>query len=165
MTLRLILTRHAKSSWDDPLQEDHDRVLNERGRTAAPAIGAWLQKQGYLPDEVLCSTATRTRETLDRLGLPQAETEYVERLYHASSDTMMDVLKRATGRTVMMIGHNPGIADLATRLLSNTPAHPQFTRYPTCATLVAEFPENEWRAGRFHTARAIDFIVPRDLTD
>lgn len=165
MTLRLILTRHAKSSWDDPLQEDHDRVLNERGRQAAPAIGAWLQEHGYLPDEVFCSTAARTRETLTRLGLPEVETDFVRRLYHASSDTMMDVLKSATGETVLMIGHNPGIADFAERLVAHAPAHPQFTRYPTCATLVAEFPENEWRAVRFHTARAIDFIVPRDLID
>lgn len=165
MTLRLILTRHAKSSWDDPLQEDHDRILNERGRLAAPAIGKWLKEHGYLPDEVLCSTAARTRETLDRLALPTVETDYFRRLYHASSDTMMDVLRGATGKTVLMIGHNPGIADFAERLVMTAPNHPQFRRYPTCATLVAEFPENEWRAVRFHTARAVDFVIPRDLID
>ncbi|MCP4818173.1 MAG: histidine phosphatase family protein, partial [Shimia sp.] len=55
MTLKLILMRHAKSSWDDPLQSDHERSLNRRGRASAPAIGKWLSENGFHPDELLCS--------------------------------------------------------------------------------------------------------------
>ena len=60
---RLILTRHAKSAWDDPALDDHDRPLNGRGRRAARELGDWLASRGYLPEEVLCSSALRTRET------------------------------------------------------------------------------------------------------
>ena len=65
MTLQLILMRHAKSSWDDPAAADFDRPLNGRGRRSAKALGHWLRQRGWLPDRVLCSSARRTRETLD----------------------------------------------------------------------------------------------------
>ena len=76
---RLILTRHAKSSWDDPLTPDHDRPLNDRGKAAAADLGQWLASRGYIPDEVLCSDALRTRmlpfaravnAALDACGFP-----------------------------------------------------------------------------------------------
>ena len=63
MTLRLILTRHAKSSWASPTMDDHARPLNRRGESSAKAIGAWLAAQGYVPELALVSSATRTRET------------------------------------------------------------------------------------------------------
>jgi phosphohistidine phosphatase len=63
MTLRLILSRHAKSGWDDPDLSDHDRPLNARGRGDAPKVGAWLRAKGYLPDAALVSSARRTQET------------------------------------------------------------------------------------------------------
>jgi phosphohistidine phosphatase len=63
MTRTLILIRHAKSDWEHPALDDHDRPLNARGQRSAPRIGAWLAAQGLAPDAVLCSTARRTRET------------------------------------------------------------------------------------------------------
>lgn len=63
MTKTFILIRHAKSDWDDPLLDDHDRPLNPRGHPSAPRIGKWLSAQGVIPDTVLCSSALRTRET------------------------------------------------------------------------------------------------------
>ena len=65
---RLILVRHAKSDWSLGMA-DHDRPLNVRGRASAAAIGRWLREKNLRPDQVLCSTATRTRETLDLLDL------------------------------------------------------------------------------------------------
>ena len=87
----LYLLRHAKSSWDDPLQSDHARPLNKHGRAAAPLIATWLASRGHVPDTVLCSSAARTRETVDRMrpalpGLPEPMVE--EELYHASPDAM-----------------------------------------------------------------------------
>ena len=161
--MRLILMRHAKSDWGFDLS-DHDRPLNKRGRRAAPAIGTWLQQQGYLPDEVLCSTATRTRETLDLLGTP-APTRFERALYHAGLDTMLELLKSARGHSVMMLGHNPGIAGFANTLLKAPPTHPRFDAYPTCATLVAQFDIDDWTDLHPGTGRALAFIVPRDLTD
>ena len=63
MTLTLILTRHAKSDWDDPTLDDHDRPLNKRGRAASLALGRWMADAGWKPDEALVSTAARTAET------------------------------------------------------------------------------------------------------
>ena len=65
---RLILTRHAKSSWDDPLTPDHDRPLNERGKAAAADLGQWLASRDYIPGEVLCSDALRTRKTFSGIA-------------------------------------------------------------------------------------------------
>ena len=82
----IFLLRHAKSSWDDDSLSDHDRPLSERGRAAAPRMGAYMRGAGYLPDLVLCSTSMRTRQTLDavisELGVEPA-TEFQEELYLA----------------------------------------------------------------------------------
>ena len=138
MVQRLILMRHAKSSWQDPFAEDHARKLNPRGIRSARALGDWLRAKGHLPDEVLCSDARRTQETYAGLELATPVT-FLPGLYHASADQMMDALQRATGGTVLMIGHNPGIADFAARLLDKAPDHPRFHDYPTGATLIADF--------------------------
>lgn len=122
---RLILTRHAKSSWDDPLTPDHDRPLNERGKAAAADLGQWLASRGYIPDEVLCSDALRTRKTWSGIAPALPGTPVLElkpALYHAGPDVMLAVLRHATGNTVMMIGHNPGIAEFAARLVAQAPA-------------------------------------------
>jgi len=163
MTLRLILMRHAKSSWDHPGLSDHDRPLNGRGKRAARAIGDWLRKCDYIPDQTLSSTAQRTRETNALLGLDTVA-QFTPRLYHAEPQTMLDVLKGAAGQSVLMIGHNPGIAWLAEGLVSSPPAHPRFHDYPTGATLVAEFSGDTWNAISPGTATVLDFITPRELT-
>lgn len=165
MTLRLILTRHAKSSWDDPLLPDHDRPLNARGQRAAADLGQWLASRGYLPGEVLCSDALRTRETWEGIApaLPAApEVALKPALYHAGADVMLAVLRHATADCVMMVGHNPGIADFAQRIVARAPASADFARYPTGATLVADFSAATWAEVKFGTGAVVDFIVPRE---
>lgn len=166
MTLRLILTRHAKSGWDDPGLSDHDRPLNPRGRGDAPKIGAWLRAKGYLPDAALVSSARRTQETWERLSpeLGRAVPMTVlPTLYHAEAEVILDQLRAQSAPRVMLIGHNPGIGDCAQRIVATPPAHPRFADYPTCATLVAEFPGDDWAAIDWWSGRVVDFIVPRDL--
>ena len=166
MTLRLILTRHAKSSWDDPNSPDHDRPLNGRGKAAAADLGAWLDSRGYIPGEVLCSDALRTQETWAAVG-PALSTGPVlvlkPALYAASPDVMLAVLRGATAQTVMMIGHNPGIGEFASRLVAHKPLSPDFARYPTGATLVAGFDANDWSSVGYGAASVLDFIVPKEL--
>lgn len=161
---RLILTRHAKSSWDDPAMDDHDRPLNLRGRRAALELGEWLHSRGYEPDEVLCSTAERTRETWARAAAAPLEVtprvDYVGALYHAAPEAMLHVLRRATGDCVMMIGHNPGIAAFAAMLPARAPVDPDFRRYPTTATLVVDFQIDDWAAARPGAGSVLDFFVP-----
>lgn len=166
MTKRLILTRHAKSSWDNPLVADHDRPLNGRGRRAAGDLGEWLASRGYLPAEVLCSDAARTRETWERIAevLPNGTLLVLEpALYHASPDVMLAVLRRAHADTVMMIGHNPGIAEFAERIVAQVPGHAAYRHYPTGATLVASFEIDTWQDVGFGQGAVRDFVVPREL--
>lgn len=163
---RLILTRHAKSSWDDPLTPDHDRPLNERGKAAAADLGQWLASRGYVPDLVLCSDALRTRKTFSGIApaLPGApELELKPALYHAGADVMLAVLRHAKGDVVMMIGHNPGIADFAAKLVAKAPTNPEFMRYPTGATLVADFAVDDWKDVTFGSGTVDDFIIPREI--
>lgn len=166
MTRRLILTRHAKSSWDDPLMSDHDRPLNARGRGAAAELGGWLTSRGYLPEEVLCSDAVRTRETWEGIApaFPAPPQPLLKpTLYHAGPDVMLAVLRHAKAETVMMIGHNPGIAEFAARIVAAAPQHPGFARYPTGATLVVSFEIGAWADIGFGSGAVRDFIVPREI--
>jgi phosphohistidine phosphatase len=162
MTKTLILMRHAKSSWDDPLLSDHNRVLNERGRRSATALGDWLREQSLLPDEAWVSSAARTVETFERLAIPCPH-HVTETLYHAGPEQMMSVLQRATGDIVLMVGHNPGIAELADRLVKHPPEHARFDDYPTGATLVATFDIQNWKDARWSSADALHFVIPREL--
>lgn len=166
MTRRLILIRHAKSSWDNPGQKDHDRPLNPRGQKAALAIGQWLVAQGYVPDTVLSSSARRTLETwqglTDSLG-NDAELRVTPALFHPSPSQMLSVLKKATGACVLMLSHNPGIARFAADLLAPQTVPATMGRYPTCATAVIDFDLENWTDLRLGTGELTDFITPRDL--
>ncbi|MEX0300937.1 MAG: histidine phosphatase family protein [Leisingera sp.] len=162
MTCTLILTRHAKSAWDTNVPSDHARPLNKRGRRSAPAISAWLRECGYLPDQVISSSSQRTRETWELMGL-EAPAAFTERLYHANSDMMFKVLSEAEHPSVMLIGHNPGIAAFAHSIVSSPPDHSRFDDYPTGATLVAEFDISSWRDLAWSSGKPVDFAVPREL--
>lgn len=160
---RLILMRHAKSDWSSG-GADHDRPLNARGRTSAEALGDWLRTQALVPDEVLCSTATRTGETLHRLGLPEGiDTRFTRDLYLAAHTDILRALQQATGDCVLVVGHNPGISIVAAHIVGAAPDHPRFDDYPTGATLVADFDITDWQDAGWGQANARHFVVPRDL--
>jgi phosphohistidine phosphatase len=167
MTLRLILTRHAKSSWDDPLADDHARVLNARGIRAAGAIGRWMAVKKYLPDLVLCSTAERTRETWGLIADASAhvaEARFDKGFYLASPDAMLNALRDVTGvQTVMIVAHNPGIGLAAAGLASAPPLHPQSDRYPSGATMVLDFDVSDWKDITWGSGVVVDFVVPKEL--
>ncbi len=162
--LRLILMRHAKSDWSLGGQSDHDRPLNKRGRASAAALGDWLRQKDLSPEEVMCSSAKRTTETLSGLRLsPDPQTEFVGRLYHAAPRTMLEILNGATSSCVLMVGHNPGICDMAHRLLSVAPDHARFADYPTGSTLVCDFEATDWMSVDWHQGQCVDFVVAREL--
>ena len=161
---RLILTRHAKSSWDDPLIEDRDRPLNARGRRAAVELGDFLASRGLEPEEVLCSDTQRTRETWERLAGAVIETRpeirCLDALYHASPDTMLEVLRSANASSVMMLGHNPGIAEFARQLPAHPIHDPEFRRFPTGATLIIDFAIEDWSELVPGQGSTLDFFTP-----
>src|SRR5210317_1055809 len=98
---RLILMRHAKSDWSHAGMTDHDRPLNNRGIASAAALGNWLRDKGYLPDQVLSSSAERTGQTLLGLKLhPTPDTHFARALYHADAQEMLAQLRAASGQCV-----------------------------------------------------------------
>jgi phosphohistidine phosphatase len=155
--------RHAKSSWDDPGLDDHERPLNRRGRLSAQAMGDWLRRHDHLPEACICSTALRTRETFSGLAL-DCPVAFEPALYHATPHDLLEVLRGAKAHRILLIGHNPGIAEFAARLLRRPPGHPRFEDYPTCATLVADFAIDSWPSVTWSTGRVRDFAIPRELT-
>lgn len=168
---KVILLRHAKSSWDDPELPDHDRPLNERGRKAGKVIGTWLKERKHRPDAVLCSSAERARQTLKRLGKtlgPLPEPSVERGLYHAAPARLRDRLRKldeACG-TVLLIGHQPGLGSLS-RKLSNGDVRPRcsraFEHFPTAAAAVLEFDIDRWDELAYGGGRFVDFAVPREL--
>ncbi|MEM8577991.1 MAG: histidine phosphatase family protein [Pseudomonadota bacterium] len=149
--------RHAKSSWDDPFLDDQARPLNARGQRSAAAMGRWLRARGHVPGIAVSSNSTRTYETFERLGL-DVPVRLTQALYHARAEGMMDVLVAEKATSVLMLGHNPGIADFAARLVQAPPDHPRFDDFPTCATLVLDIETPGWGAGR-----VLDFAIPREV--
>ena len=113
----LLLMRHAKSSWDNPAQTDHERPLNNRGERSAPIMGQWLKAEGLTPDLIVCSDARRTRQTADLVAPAcgySGEIMVSEALYLASVSAWRTVLRSLPdgSRTVLCIGHNPGLEEL-----------------------------------------------------
>lgn len=158
----LLLMRHAKSSWAEPGRDDHSRPLNGRGRRGAEALGNWIRAQDLIPDEVLCSDAARTQETWRRLDLG-GEATLDGALYHSGSEVLMDRLRGATGNCVLLVAHNPGIADFASRLTEDRPDHPRFAQYPTGATSVLEFDIPSWADLDWGRGKLNSFVIPADL--
>ncbi len=166
MTKTLILMRHAKSGWDDPTLDDHDRPLNDRGRRSADAVGVWMADKGYLPNRVMSSTATRTRETWAHIAphVPEpAAVDWIDGLYLASSMRILRHLQQAEGETVLLLGHNDGIGEAAQLLVRQAPLHPKFLQYPTAATTVMRFEIETWDDANWGAGTVRDFVVPRDL--
>lgn len=164
---RLILIRHAKSSWSSGASSDKARPLNDRGRAAATKVGAWLNAQGHIPDEVLSSNATRCAETWD--GISQIlgsaiPVRFEGGLYLAGASDMLAALHTASGDTVAILGHMPGIGAFAHDLRRDPPpAHASFQKYPTAAVTVLEFKADSWAEVQMGTGKFIDYVVPREL--
>lgn len=175
---QLLLLRHAKSSWGNKALPDQDRPLNPRGRRSALLMRGAMRDLGLAPDMVLLSPSRRTRETLEALE-PWDDApliEPVERLYLASAPQLLEVLHDVpeTVRSVMLIGHNPGMHELALLL-----AGPRGTEGRKAGTdraiehLVAGYPTGAlaefgiagpwWQLGT-GGGQLIRFLRPRDLS-
>ncbi|MBA2127687.1 histidine phosphatase family protein [Hyphomicrobium methylovorum] len=167
--LSLALLRHAKSTWDNADLDDFDRPLNDRGRSAAPLMGEVLKSREFTPEVILCSSAKRTRETLDlsNLGKSAANVVYDDQLYLTDTATLLSRLRSvdAENKVVLMIGHNPGLHGLA-RMLAGTGDAKSISRledkFPTAALALFRFPHSSWREIAPATGHLEAFITPRD---
>ena len=163
---RLYLLRHAKSSWKDTSLPDHDRPLAGRGRRAAKAIARHLREQGIEPELVLCSSARRARETLERIepALGSAAVRVEDDLYGAGASALLERLRGVSDsvESVMLIGHNPALQDLALDLARpSSTADDLAAKYPTAALATLEL--SAWNELEHGTAELTAFVRPRDL--
>jgi phosphohistidine phosphatase len=148
----LLLLRHAKSSWDEPALDDHDRPLSPRGVRAARWIASHLRERQLRPELVLSSSARRARQTLDAVQsvLDDAvDVQVDDELYGASADALVERLRiiDASIASVMVIGHNPGLEDLAVDLAGDgdpTALKQLHTKFPTAALAVLDLDQSEW---------------------
>ena len=176
---KLVLLRHAKSAWPD--LPDHERPLAGRGRRDAPVMGRWLRAAGHVPDQVLCSTARRTRETwqLAQPGLGAAPpVSFEDQVYEASAAQLLDLARRAppAAKTLLIVGHDPGIPGW--RSWWPEPPRPRQWRGERRRATgrrrphEGKVPHRRDRGPRTHraldqlgpgTARLTAFVTPRDL--
>lgn len=165
---RLLLLRHAKSSWDDALLDDHERPLAPRGHRAAEQVCGWLLQQDISPDLILCSSARRTRETLGAL-MPAIRSEASIRiedgLYGAARDELLARVRavREPASSLLLIGHNPGMQEAAALLAADEPAGAEIGRsFPAGALAVFET-TNGWGDLGAESVDVAAFVKPRDL--
>jgi phosphohistidine phosphatase len=157
----IYLLRHAKSSWDDPALDDHDRPLAARGRRATELLRDHLRREGIRPALVLCSSARRTRETLERVKLV-GEHEIEPELYGATKSEIVDRLKQLPEEvdSVMVVGHNPAMHEVALELSGG--AEPVQYKFPTGSLASLAF-EGEWSELGPGRAELIALVRPKDL--
>ena len=155
--------------------EDFDRPLNARGRAAAPRMGAYMKSKRYEPELVLCSSAVRTRETLDLVMpyfSPAPKVRALKTLYLAEWSAILKTLHDVPKGTqsVLVVGHNPGIERLAVALALNPSgaaergrAESLAEKYPTAALAVFDFDGNDWTSVKPGQGRLLDYVRPKDL--
>lgn len=172
---QLLLLRHAKSSWDDPKMSDHARPLNARGWKSAEIMRRAMRDLGLAPDIVLVSSALRTLQTLESLEPwdDQPLVEPMDQLYLANAAQLLAILRQVsnTARSVLLIGHNPGLHDLALLLAGPTALSAQNQRarrlaegYPTGA--LTEFSiAGPWSTLDAGGGQLLRFLTPRDLPE
>ncbi len=173
--LRLYLLRHAKSDWGNKNLDDFDRPLSHRGITAAPRMGEYMRTRNYVPRLVKCSSAQRTRETLNHimpLFEPIPKVHYSRSLYLAEPKALLDDIRQTpdVSSTLLLVGHNPGIGALALALTALPKDRQEEIRkerlsekFPTACLAVLDFDVNEWRAVKPLSAHLVDYMCPKDL--
>ncbi len=161
----LILMRHAKSDWSDASRADHDRPLNKRGRRDAGRMADWLQSIQRVPALVLCSTATRTRETLDLMLAvwdDAPDVIHCENLYLADADEIFAEI-RTLGTdepSIMALAHNPGMTYAASMMAD------QSVEMPTAAIAIYDLSIESWASLHEDAERRLAFYMrPKALPE
>ena len=167
---RLMLLRHAKTERPEGGQRDRDRNLTKRGRADAPAIGAYMARHGLVPEVALVSPAKRAQETWELVAEtfakpPPLVTE--DRIYNASTETLIEVVGETHGaHGVLVIGHNPGLHDVAVRLsvTGDVEARERLAEgLPTAGLVVIDLAFDDWARLPRHAGRLAHFVTPKSI--
>jgi phosphohistidine phosphatase len=171
---RLMLLRHAKTETDAPSGKDHDRRLDDRGRADAADVGAWMARHRHVPDLVLVSTAVRARQTWDIVcggmkAVPQPLVADLPELYGAGPSQLLQIIHAIDAedpRRLLVIGHNPGLHELALALIGSGGAAGRKAlaeNLPTSGMTVIDFPVQDWNDVSFRGGRLELFVSPKLL--
>lgn len=171
--MRLMLLRHAKSEKAEGGMSDHARRLNARGKADAPVIGAYMARHALIPDLALVSTAERARQTWERVAGALAaapRVTYEERLYNAGAEAIIALVKgmAPTVRTLLVVGHNPGLHEAARRLIASGDVETRERlneALPTSGLAVIDFAGKDWRKLHPRGGRLERFVSPRSLAE
>lgn len=159
----VLLMRHAKSSWDNAFLSDFERPLNKRGRGDAPRMGTLLRAEGLTPALIIASRAVRATQTAEEVAYAsgyEGELQFSRDLYHADAETIVTALQSVDDdvESVMVVAHNPGMADLAAGWSS------EVDRMPTAAVAHFELPVERWAdVTEYGLATLVNLWFPRDL--
>ncbi len=165
---RLMLLRHAKTERAEPGEPDRERRLTKRGRADAPVTGAYMARHGLIPDLALISPAVRAQETWKLVAAcfarpPQAVSE--ERIYNAGAGALIALIAATRGpRSLLVVGHNPGIHDLAVQLIAagDAQARERVTeKLPTAGLVVIDLAFDDWSRLHAGVGRLERFVTPR----
>ena len=165
----LLLMRHAKSSWGADVPSDFERPLAGRGERDARRLGRWMLEAEVVPDHVVCSPARRVRETVERvlaeLGREPGEVRWEERIYEGTPGDLLAAIggSPASAERVLLIGHNPGLEILVSRLADSPPTLSDSGKlFPTAA--LARFRLGvPWRQVMAGTCTLADLVRPKEL--
>lgn len=163
MQRTLVMIRHAKSSWANPLQSDFERPLNDRGVHDAPEMGQRLKNLGVTPDLIIASTAKRAKQTAKKiasaLGYDDAKIQWEEKLYHCIASVFEEVIYEIDDsvKTVFIVAHNPGITTFVNEL------SPDFSieNMPTCGIVAARVNAKHWNEFGRSDKKAFLFEYPK----
>lgn len=158
----LYLVRHAKSSWSAADLSDFDRPLNKRGLRDAPEMGQRLKARGARPGIILCSPAKRAMMTLENMNLGVDHVVFDEHIYGASTGELLEIVHTLSNQhsSAMLIGHNPAMTWLATRL-----SGVQINNMPTCAIATISLDSDNWSKAGSCPAELLDFDFPKMTVD
>ena len=171
---RLMLLRHAKTEAEAPSGKDFDRRLDERGRSDAAEIGGWMLRHRHVPDLVLVSTAVRARQTWDIVAGamesgPQPLVADLEELYGAGPSQLLQMIRAVetqNPRKLLVIGHNPGMHELALALIGSGDGAGRKAltdNLPTSGLAVIDFAVEDWSDAAFRGGRLELFVSPKLL--
>jgi phosphohistidine phosphatase len=172
---RLMLLRHAKTEHDAPSGRDRDRRLDDRGRHDAAEIGGWIARHPPFPDHVLVSPAVRAHQTWEiawaamKDSVPQPQVELVPELYGADPSQLLQTVRMASAtdpRRLMVVGHNPGMHELALALAGSGDAagrHALADNLPTSGLAIFDFAVDDWTEVAFRRGRLVLFVSPKLL--
>jgi len=176
---RLMLLRHAKTEHDAPSGQDQDRRLDDRGRLDAAAVGGWIGRHLPVPELALVSTAVRAQQTWEivrqamqdatRTAVPPPQVEFMDELYGAEPAQLLQIIRMAEAadpRQLMVVGHNPGMHELALALAGSGDAAAKKAledNLPTSGLAILDFAIEDWNEVAFRRGTLVRFTSPKLL--